>query len=208
MKLFGFFFFLILTCLVAGVAWSMWTLLYAHSYMWRVYLLMILTVDIGIVCLSILYMFPRIKERDWVRIMFLPMNLCIWLYGLSILLQVLPQVPQRLVEGITYLSSLFGYAGVVLLVAGCFCIQSPLLRKGFRLWGTLLIAVTALYVGEQLLEYDFRVPVFLASGLSWALMLAVFVPPLLLNYQLWKGTPEVLSLEDSVEKIGLSEDIP
>lgn len=195
MTQFRFFFFAILAFLVLCLLLSLWQF---YSWWTNPILEFFPLVVLAGLALTVFSLFPIMKHfgtRVWVRVLFIPMNVAVWLMTVNILLlDIKDYAPTGWAEAVqhrlTNVVAFFALAGYVLAVVGCFCVRARPLRWGFRFLGIGLIlwVLIAFMVmrGDDGGTRPSHAHV-VSKALAEAMAAAVTILPLLiLHYRAWK----------------------
>lgn len=163
---------------------------------WPLFLIHIIGVCCrGIFFYSIVRMTAEFAEPRWVRTLFYPFVLSTWVNGLSeiaVMYIVYYGLDHQRVFGdfyhpmLPFLNGLY-YVGIVLFVVGAFFVRDKTLRPGLRIWA-LCFFTTGLLGGLEDLHLISRIG-------EWFNYVApiIYIPPLFLNYRLWKRPPDMAS---------------
>jgi hypothetical protein len=206
MKVYGFYFFATLVLLASSFGMDQ---VDALTYLYFL--------AIGVVTLAPLRMTRQYREATWIRGLLLVFPLGAWMtfvrivWGWALDEGFVPSSTFSVFENFYSTVSLVSTAGYLCFVVGCFAVKASPLQRRFRQMAWLCIAVILVRVFLTLSSNRQTTPgwhtVIMWRNL-WLVVVTdlLFLPLLLLEYQLWKRPPVEDQLKAAVDAIGLPEE--
>jgi hypothetical protein len=204
MNRFGLLFYATLACVVSAILFAALSLDAASSRYqgWALSIECALRVCATYAPLQILW---YTRERRWVLLMFLPWFLinCVTLGYLALYETSLLSSETLTVLVARGIINVGAIVAIILVLAGCYSVQVPLVRSGFRRVGWWIIGSIVLLGAAPLMAISHWGATL---SLKTAISAIPFIPLAMITYRVWKSGPLDDQWEASVERIGEPEE--